>query len=149
MEALIMLVTTRLAIPNDAAAILALNQTLDDVRATVEHIAEHIALHARYETPFVAEIAGQVVGLACLRLFPCLCDPVPSAELTELIVHPQYRRNGVGRALVDRIAEEAHIQGATSLVLMTAWRNTHAHAFYHAIGFRLYTIMMQRSLLPG
>ncbi len=148
LEELAMLVTTRRATPSDATAILALNQAFDDVRATVEHIAEHIALRAQYETPFVAEIAGQVVGLACLRLIPCLCDPIPSAELTELIVHPHYRRNGVGRALVDRIAEEARIQGATSLVLMTAWRNTQAHAFYHAIGFRLYTIMMQRRLLP-
>ena len=141
-----MAIITRRAMPSDAAAIRALNAALDDVRATIEHIADHIANRERYETPFVAEIAGQVVGLACLRLLPCLCDPIPSAELTELIVLPQFRRNGVGRALIARIETEARVQGATTLILMTAWRNTQAHAFYHAVGYRLYTIMMQRSL---
>jgi hypothetical protein len=29
---------------------------------------------------------------------------------------------------------------------MTAWRNTNAHAFYHALGYRNYTITMRRSL---
>ena len=36
-------ILTRLARPADAAAILRLNAAFDDVRASVEHIAEHIA----------------------------------------------------------------------------------------------------------
>jgi predicted GNAT family acetyltransferase len=40
----------------------------------------------------------------------------------------------------------ARASGATTLVLMTAWRNTQAHAFYHALGYRLYTVTMQRAL---
>jgi GNAT superfamily N-acetyltransferase len=142
-----MQITTRPAIIDDAAAILGLNAAYDDLRATIDHVAAHIANHSQFETPYVAEVAGRVVGLACLRLLPCLCDPVPAAELTELIVHPAYRRLGVGRALVQRIEDAARKQGATTLVLMTAWRNTNAHAFYHMLGYRLYTVMMQRSLL--
>ena len=139
-------ILTRLARPADAAAILRLNAAFDDVRASVEHIDEHIAQRSHYETPFVATIDDQVVGLACLRLIPMLCDPIPSAELTELIVDPHFRRQGVGRALVHHVEQAAHDQGATMLALITAWHNTQAHAFYHAIGYRLYTISMQRSL---
>jgi hypothetical protein len=47
---------------------------------------------------------------------------------------------------VQRIEAEARAAGAVKLVLITAWRNTDAHAFYHALGYRLYTITMQRSL---
>lgn len=141
------MITIRRATTDDAHAILQLNIIHDDVRATATHIADHIATRSHFETPFVAEVDSQVVGLACLRLCPTLCDPIPSAELTELIVHPAFRRRGVGRALITRIEDEARSHGATILVLMTAWRNTQAHAFYHSIGYRLYTIMMQRSLV--
>ena len=141
-----MQILTRLAIPSDAAAILHLNAAFNDVRAPVEHIAAHIAQRSHFETPFVASIDGQVVGLACLRLIPMLCDPIPSAELTELIVDPHFRRQGVGHALVRRVEQAAREQGARMLSLMTAWHNTQAHAFYHAMGYRLYTLTMQRSL---
>src|SRR5689334_4774296 len=100
-----MLITVRRAMPDDASAILRLNELNHDARATVEHIAEHIRTRAEFETPFVAEVEGQVVGLACLRLLPSLCDPVPYAELTELIVDPQFQRKGIGRELVQRIEE--------------------------------------------
>ncbi len=139
----------RPATPADAAAILALNAAFDDVRATVEHIAEHIAQRSQFETAYVATIHAEVVGLACLRLLPNLCDPIPSAELTGLIVHPKARRLGVGRALVRQIEQAAREQGARMLFLMTAWQNGQAHAFYHAVGYRVYTMTMQRSLLEG
>jgi ribosomal protein S18 acetylase RimI-like enzyme len=145
-ETIAMAITVRRAIPADASAIIQLNIAFQDLRATVAHVAEHIQVRSQYETPFVAEIDQQVVGLACLRLLPCLCDPIPYAELTELIVDPSARRHGVGRALVRAIEAEALVQGATTLVLMTAWKNTQAHAFYHAIGYRLYTATMQRAL---
>jgi len=137
----------RPAVAADASAILRLNAAFEDVRATVVHIAGHIENHAQFETPFVATIEERIVGLACLRLLPCLCDPLPYAELTELVVDPNYRRQGVGRCLVQYIEREARAQGAVTLTLMTAWQNTGAHAFYQALGYSVYTISMQRSLL--
>ncbi len=127
----------------DAAAILKLNEAFDDVRAT----AAHIERCADFETPFIATTEGRVVGFACLRLLPSICDEVPYAELTELIVDPQCRRQGVGRALVRHIESEARAKGAARISLMCSWLNTDAHNFYHTLGYRLYTINMQRSLV--
>jgi GNAT superfamily N-acetyltransferase len=62
-------------------------------------------------------------------------------------VDPGYRRKGVGRSLVKYIERKARAQGAVRLTLMTAWQNTGAHGFYQALGYSLYTISMQRSLL--
>ena len=105
------------------------------------------ALRALVQAIEGRQLEARVVGLACLRLLPCLCDPLPYAELTELVVDPGYRRQGVGRCLVQYIEREARAQGAVTLTLMTAWQNTGAHAFYQALGYNLYTICMQRSLL--
>ena len=118
----------RRASPTDAEAIARLNLAFNDLRTTPEQIADHITNRAGYETPFVAERDGDIVGMACLRLLPCLCDRLPYAELTELYVDPAHHRHGVGRALVRQIEEVARAQGAAELVLLTAWRNTRAHA---------------------
>ena len=139
-------ITVRPATPADAEAIARLNLTYDDLRTTPAHIADHIASRAQFERPYVAARGGAVVGMACLRLLPCLCDDTPFAELTELKVDPNHHRHGIGRALVRHIEDEARAQGAAELMLITAWRNTRAHTFYHALGFGLYTITMRRSL---
>ncbi|MFI9082317.1 GNAT family N-acetyltransferase [Streptomyces sioyaensis] len=140
--------TIRPAIAEDARDIARLLERANDLRATAEHIATHIREHAQFEAPFVAESKGWICGIVCLRLLPNLCDERPYAELTELLVHPEYRRQGIGRSLIERVEAEATAQGADELVFMTAWRNTDAHSFYHALGYRLYTIMMRRSLIP-
>ena len=139
-------ITVRRATTTDAEALARLNLAFNDLRTTPEQIADHIANRAHYETPFVAEHDGEIVGMACLRLLPCLCDPTPYAELTELYVDPAHQRHGIGRALVRHIEDVARDQGAAELVLMTAWRNTRAHYFYHALGYSLYTLTMRRSL---
>jgi GNAT superfamily N-acetyltransferase len=141
-----MAITIRPATPADAAEIARLNAAYDDLRATPEQIAAQLVAAAPIETAFLAEVDGRVAGMACLRLLPTVCDPTPYAELTELFVEADARRLGVGRALVAHIEAQARARGATELVLMTAWRNTNAHAFYHALGYRNYTIMMRRRL---
>jgi GNAT superfamily N-acetyltransferase len=107
--------------------------------------AQHRNISRRISVTEARSSAGLLLTWMAWHV-PCLCDPVPYAELTELFVEPAYRRAGIGRHLVQRIEAEARAAGAATLVLMTAWRNTDAHAFYHALGYRLYTIMMQRSL---
>jgi GNAT superfamily N-acetyltransferase len=141
-----MALVVRRATPADADAIARLNLAFNDLRTTSEHIADHIANRSQFETPFVAEHDGEIVGMACLRLLPALCDAIPYAELTELCVDPMHQRRGIGSALVRRIEDEARAGGAAELVLITAWRNTRAHTFYHALGYGLYTLTMRRSL---
>lgn len=143
-------ITIRPATPEDAAAIHRLNVAFNDARATPAYIAESIRLRAQFEQLFVAELAGEVVGTAALRLLPCALDPEPYAELTELYVAEAARRRGVGHALVRAVEEAARVGGARRLILLTAWRNGTAHQFYHALGYQLYCITMQRELeAPG
>jgi GNAT superfamily N-acetyltransferase len=141
-----MAIVIRSATPGDAAAIARLSAAHDDLRATPEQIAAQLVACRGIEQLFLAEVDGRVVGMVGLRLLPTVCELVPYAELTELLVEAGARRLGVGRALVAHVEAQARAAGAQELVLMTAWRNTDAHAFYHALGYRNYTIMMRRQL---
>ena len=143
-----MSITVRQATPEDAGEIARLNATVDDLRATPEQIAAQITACAGIETMFLAEVDGHVAGMVSLRLLPNICDPIPYAELTELFVEAAYRRLGVGRALVERIEQEAKRAGANQLVLVTAFKNSRAHAFYHALGYAMYLFAMHKRFEP-
>jgi GNAT superfamily N-acetyltransferase len=82
---------------------------------------------------------GQCIGLASLRLrdapaFP-LFIPQQHAVLDDLVVHPDWRRRGVGRRLYEACEAWARRVGAPWLELNVYDFNTEAYAFYTALGF--------------
>jgi ribosomal-protein-alanine N-acetyltransferase len=58
------------------------------------------------------------------------------AEVLTLAVDPARRRQGTGRALLDRFLQEAAARGAESAFLEVAEDNAAARALYAAAGFR-------------
>lgn len=56
-------------------------------------------------------------------------------KLDKLYVHPDWQRRGIGRALLDRIAERACAQGRSHLVLRVNRANVQAIAAYRKWGF--------------
>ncbi len=84
------------------------------------------------EQCLVAEAGGLFVGYAVRSLIAgtdqCLVDG---------LVHPAFRRRGIGRQLLQRIVEDARLAGARSLDLRARDDDTTAIAFAEATGFRL------------
>jgi ribosomal protein S18 acetylase RimI-like enzyme len=91
---------------------------------------------------FVAECDGQLVGTV-----------VGSLErgwgwLQRVAVHPDYRRRGIARRLMQE-AEQAHAAlGAYRTVLLTHRDNTAAQALYQSLGYETWdgVIVMSRDL---
>ena len=82
----------------------------------------------------VAELEGEVVGLAHLHASPAIEHERPVAKIGALVVDESHRGHGVGRALVDELEAEARARRCSLLFLDAAERREDAHAFYRRIG---------------
>lgn len=58
-------------------------------------------------------------------------------QIGTIAVHPDYRRRGVGRALLRRALEEAQQAGARTAVLEVRVGNQSAQSLYRQFGFRI------------
>ncbi len=68
---------------------------------------------------------------------------VDEAHITTLAVHPQWRRKGLGRRLLDLVIDVARRQGASRVTLEVREGNGPAIAMYRKSGFET------KGILPG
>lgn len=102
--------------PGDRDALLA---NPDAIALPIEQIAEG--------SVFVAECEGRVAGFAAV-----MPRPDGGAELDALFVEPNFWKRGIGRRLVDHVADVARVRAASFLHVVG---NPHAEGFYVACGF--------------
>ncbi|MGO3699666.1 MULTISPECIES: GNAT family N-acetyltransferase [Halomonas] len=82
------------------------------------------------------EAQGTISGF--VQLFPGLSTVGMNARwtLNDLYVLPEYRRQGVGRALMSAAADLAQDHGVARLVLMTQVENKRAQHLYETLGWQ-------------
>jgi ribosomal protein S18 acetylase RimI-like enzyme len=107
----------------------------------VDHIQRWLAelLQDRSVNVWVAELDGTVVGYATVlrreRAETPFCPARTSWELDAIGVRVEYRRMGVGRALVQKVLSEAKAQGIAEIELNSWGFNAPAHAAFRSLGF--------------
>jgi GNAT superfamily N-acetyltransferase len=109
---------TQLGYPSDADAV---EERLDRLRVVGDRVV-------------VGELDGKVVGLAHLQVTPAIERDRPIAKLGALVVDQVHRGQGIGRALVSALEQEARLRGSELLFLTTSERRDDAHAFYERLG---------------
>ena len=72
--------------------------------------------------------------------------PVPFAIGEDLIVSPGARGSGVGKAVLDWLADEARARGIRRLFLESGITNKRAHDFFEREGFHPTSVVMMKSL---
>jgi ribosomal protein S18 acetylase RimI-like enzyme len=82
---------------------------------------------------FVAKLKNQIVGSVQLH-FCTKQNGDHRAEIAKLMTHPNYRRNGIGRLLMQKAEERAKQEGKSLLVLDTREGDPSNH-LYTSIGF--------------
>lgn len=146
-----------------------------DLPAVSRLAAELVRLHHRYDPPrfmlvepveegyqwffareikrraaviLVAEDDGAIVGYAYGTMEGRNWNDLLDAygKLNDLFVDPTARRHGAGRALVTAMFKELRDRGAPRVVLLSAWKNPEAHAFFEAMGFRRTMVEMTAEL---
>ncbi len=97
------------------------------------HPWDPLTLHRVLESPgcrsLGAEAGGRLVGHVVWAVEGRVC------HLMDLAVLPEWRRQGVGRRLVEEVLEDARRSGAPFVFLEVRPSNPGALAFYREIGF--------------
>lgn len=102
-----------------------------------------IDLHQRFpETFIVAEENGEVVGYIMCRMELGLSNfgfkgLVKKGHIVSVAVLPQYRRKGIGEALVTKAIEGMRLYHAKQCFLEVRVTNTQAISLYKKLGFQV------------
>jgi GNAT superfamily N-acetyltransferase len=97
------------------------------LEADMRDLAKFMPPGGRLALGYVDE---QLAGIACLKkLAP------GTGELKRMYVRPPYRQNGLGRALVQRLLQEAREIGYRRVRLDSARFMQEAHRLYRGLGF--------------
>lgn len=125
----------REAVPTDAPALAPLMDQLG-YPATPGRVASALAevLEAGARV-LVAELAGEVQGVAVVFRMVTLHKPAPVAYLSALVVGESVRGHGVGKALVAAVEATGRAWGCAAIELTSNNRRADAHQFYTALGF--------------
>jgi len=78
---------------------------------------------------FCAEVNGNAIG------YGGMWQVLDEGHITNIAVHPEYRRSGVGNAIMEALLSEARIRGIKALTLEVRDSNFAAQALYKRHGF--------------
>jgi len=134
-------VLIRAAQPDDTADIFALIQALAEYEKLSHQVTGDIALlrqHLFGDRPcveaIVAEVAGKLVGFALFFTNYSTFLTKPGIYLEDLFVLPQYRGQGIGKALLSRLARLVMERDYGRLEWSVLDWNAHAIGFYERMG---------------
>ena len=104
-----------------------------DLAATEAFIHERLSLNE--SVIFVAKIDGEYVGFT--QLYPTFTSVGMKRIwlLNDLYVHKDFRKKGIGEALIRHTFEYARKTGRAKVILETGSDNVQAQALYEKIGF--------------
>ena len=135
--------TIREATPDDVPAILRLVHDLatyekepDAVEATKDHFTAALFPESGSPTTFahVAEVDGEVVGMAVWYLTFSTWTGVNGIWLEDLFVEPEHRGSGIGRALLATLARTCVERGYRRLEWWVLDWNEPSIGFYRGLG---------------
>ena len=137
-------ISIRAASAADAAHVAQLMAGLGH-HPSADEIARRWALvpDTRQDQAFLAVSGQEALGLIAVHVAPMLFYPKPVARITTLVVRDTAKRQGVGRALVERALHLARQSGCDGLEVTTAHAREDAQAFYASAGFESVALRMR------
>lgn len=119
----------------DAAAICSISSNDLGYACEEQFVLQRLAaLDSNREVVFMAEIDGAVAGYVHAEVYSLLYWE-PMVNILGLAVALDYRRKGVGKALMNRTEEWAKEKEIKEIRLNSGGSRKEAHEFYRAVGF--------------
>jgi GNAT superfamily N-acetyltransferase len=114
---------------------LAIYEKLTDrVSGNSDLLRSHLFGERPYAEAIVAELDNRVVGFALFFYNYSTFLTQPGIHLEDVFVLPEYRRQGVGKALMTAVAKIAHDRGCGRLEWSVLDWNQNAIEFYQSLG---------------
>jgi len=113
---------------------------------SIDNIKESLRVNTQ-EIIFIAENEKKLVGFCCGHLLKSMCYPVSYAEITELFVMDEFRRQGIGKRLLNSMEAWLADRGAHHFHILTFKNNTSAQALYKLCGYVVTSeILLEKNL---
>lgn len=96
------------------------------------------AMRERRREIWIAEVEGYVVGTVTIEWTAddrLLADGRTRAHISNLVVHPTYRRRGVGRSLMAAAENAARLRGCTVMTIGVDRGNDYPKSLYERRGY--------------
>lgn len=95
-------------------------------------------LHTSTSFVYVSEKAGKILGIATFSMRHVIRYPKPIAELDEMYVDPNFRRQGIGNELMQAVEKRARELGCYRLYIESQYKHEQGHKFYESLGYKNY-----------
>ena len=134
--------TIRHATEDDLDGLLALYTYLNPNDALLPPRAQVVALWMEIIanptlTYFVAEQGSRLISACNLAIVPNLTRGArPFGVIENVITHPDFRRRGLAKRVLDCAVDAARQAGCYKVMLMSGAKRTEAHTLYEKVGFR-------------
>jgi GNAT superfamily N-acetyltransferase len=101
---------------------------------------QEAALKLIFSTPsygklFVAKDGSKVVAMASLLYTVSTAEGGRAALFEDLVVRPDYRKQGIGAKLLEYVIAQARTEGLVRITLLTDMQNERAQVLYRKLGF--------------
>jgi GNAT superfamily N-acetyltransferase len=93
---------------------------------------------------YVARQGGKAIAMAALHFSTSTAEGGKVAGLEDCVVHPEHRRKGIGKALLEYVIAQARAEGVLRVMLLTDGDNTRAQALYRKLGFAPSSMLAMR-----
>ncbi len=104
------------------------------------------ALHSDSQIYLCTDKAGAVIGFGSLSIKNNLWQEGFLGHIDELVVEKNYRNQGIGTLLLDRLIEIARERGCRRVELDSAFHRKGAHQFYEQRGFESRALLFSKIL---
>ena len=90
---------------------------------------------------------GVAIAMASAQLVISTAQGTPSAWIEDVVVHSDYRRQGIGKLLLEHLLAWAKARGATRAQLVSDTNNESADLCYNGLGWQTTQLVVRRRFI--